>query len=638
MLKNFAGFEYYISKTNLKILIVFILDIIIFYFFYIKFYKKIENKDKMTVIFFVTVAGYLFYLIIYQPILYYFSDPGFAGITFYPLLLLVIVVFAAAFVILTVFYFIIPVSLKMFFTRFLLSLFLCTLVYSLFLKLKTGNLDFFIFQFENIVLKMPLKQYLLDPVIIVTLWYVSKQLLVKYKNIIITVFITGSFLLFINLIMQYNKIDSDSNIDKISAEDIVAEISKAAFESHKFSKTGTNIVFFIADMFNGNYIGRLIEKNPEYKEKLSGFTWYPDCLSVSAATISSLPAMLAGYDYIPLKLINNDKTGREELKEAAKYFFPKVKAAGYKVTVTNPHIFFKEETGDDVYLEQSSRFINYWKKENGFSLRKDNSGIASLLILVSIFNSSPNNLKYSIYDDSGWLGLRNKEYIKAAREYAIKELAYINLLPEISSIDGREKVFFYIHNRLTHFPYGIDESGNVITGKNKNYSINKKQDIRDTGKDSKDLAYYSAKKTIDILLNWFDWMKANGVYDNTLIMIVSDHGNLSNDSDLNIKNVPSSHFSRSNSLLLIKDFNAAGLLNIDKSYISSADILSILESESDISFEGTKDPRLIKEKRKRIYSYFLGNTQQFTEQKTIKIKHYSVTGSIFDSNSWEEIK
>ena len=70
-----------------------------------------------------------------------------------------------------------------------------------------------------------------------------------------------------------------------------------------------NIVVMMADTFEGTYMNQILEKNPEYKEKLKDFIYFDNCSTTCFYTFSSMPIMLTGED---LKIGKNLKENLEE--------------------------------------------------------------------------------------------------------------------------------------------------------------------------------------------------------------------------------------------------------------------------------------------------------------------------------------
>ncbi|KAF5435482.1 hypothetical protein C5S36_03065 [Candidatus Methanophagaceae archaeon] len=74
-----------------------------------------------------------------------------------------------------------------------------------------------------------------------------------------------------------------------------------------FSKDKQNIVYFLADGFQGWYVNQIMEEEPELKEIYDGFVWYPNTVSISNYTHTSLPSLFAGFDH-SVKQMNIDST------------------------------------------------------------------------------------------------------------------------------------------------------------------------------------------------------------------------------------------------------------------------------------------------------------------------------------------
>ncbi|MBQ3713185.1 MAG: YidC/Oxa1 family membrane protein insertase, partial [Spirochaetia bacterium] len=69
-----------------------------------------------------------------------------------------------------------------------------------------------------------------------------------------------------------------------------------------YSSSGKNVVLIVADMFSGGYMERIFKECPEYREKLSGFTWKRNMLAAATETATSMPSIFAGEEYLPLAM------------------------------------------------------------------------------------------------------------------------------------------------------------------------------------------------------------------------------------------------------------------------------------------------------------------------------------------------
>jgi hypothetical protein len=96
-----------------------------------------------------------------------------------------------------------------------------------------------------------------------------------------------------------------------------------------------------------------------------------------------------------------------------------------------------------------------------------------------------------------------------------------------------------------------------------------------------DEEHYHVNMAAFLLLGkWFSFLKENGVYDNTRIIIVADHGTGSvlRDSPQNITLPNGGKMSPFNPLLMVKDFDMEGDITVDDSFMTNADApLLVLE-------------------------------------------------------------
>jgi hypothetical protein len=70
---------------------------------------------------------------------------------------------------------------------------------------------------------------------------------------------------------------------------------------------------------------------------------------------------------------------------------------------------------------------------------------------------------------------------------------------------------------------------------------------------------------------WFDFLKAEGVYDNTRIILVSDHGSQINYVMKPFPSMPA-NIDNFHPILLVKDFNVSGEIKTDFAFMTNADV------------------------------------------------------------------
>ncbi|MGP1593875.1 MAG: YidC/Oxa1 family membrane protein insertase [Treponema sp.] len=616
--------KFILSNQNLKLFISFFALIIIFYCI-----KKICNIKSyfgipVTYKFFFPAFAFIFWICIYLPIFFYIQNPEIIDISFVQYLITLVGTAAIISILYSAVYYFLPKQYKSGLEIFTTVLLLSAIIYSLFLKVAVGELDNYIFTNQNELSRIPLIKYIIDAVLL-TLLIFTANYLTRKKRKQLNIFVMLCFILLtIHISAKY------LNMDFAKQSEIVnTAIPDEAHSKYIFSKTNTNVVYFLADMFNGNYMKRLIDENPEYKEKLSGFVWYPDSLSISSNTEKSLAGLLGGPNmtaYIEYKKGTEDDM-KVANQKAGEFFFKNVLDAGYTLTMQDA-AYFKLEASDKIHIDSSTNYKPYWKAKHNYpqTPKKENNGF--LMIFLAMFQSAPHFCKPVIYDSGSWIFYYNKKFFIRFTEAAIRDLAGIEVLYEISHIDtsADNKYFLYIHNNLAHSPYAVNKEGVIV-----------KEGFPVPGIENAEnsiAAMYSAKKTLDVLIGWFEWMKKEGVYDNTVIYIFSDHGNWFCDSDLpELKNISyntlDDDISHANTLVLTKQLNAEGALKTSPLYIHSSDLPAMLASDTGLPNIFGTDPRLNKDNQNRIRFYYTSSYK-----KKEKYNTYYVKGSIFDPNSW----
>ena len=130
-------------------------------------------------------------------------------------------------------------------------------------------------------------------------------------------------------------------------------------------------------------------------------------------------------------------------------------------------------------------------------------------------------------------------------------------LIRLSNFPGPALTFKYIQSRLTHLPFELTEDCEISSA------------VRQRERDKvRELEHAPVLKpfqrqaicSIRSVIKWIDWLRHERVYDNTKLIIVSDHG----------------FSTRANAALLVKDFDQRGPLRIDDLFLTNADTPAIV--------------------------------------------------------------
>jgi len=215
--------------------------------------------------------------------------------------------------------------------------------------------------------------------------------------------------------------------------------------------------------------------------------------------------------------------------------------------------------------------------------------------------------------------------------------AYVlfNSLSDLSSINNLNiNSFFNIYEPFPHSNFYLQAPKYVPAS-----------EISDFGKSiyAKDDFYHVNIASYKLLGKWISFLKDNNLYDNTRIIIVSDHGRGNSKFENNF-NLPDGSILQSfNPLLLFKDFNSSGELQIDNTFMTNADVPSMLLKGLNINkinpFTG-KD--IISDKNNGAYittiSALSSRMHTKFKYKIDKNQWLHVNDDIFNLNNWSSVQ
>jgi hypothetical protein len=165
--------------------------------------------------------------------------------------------------------------------------------------------------------------------------------------------------------------------------------------------------------------------------------------------------------------------------------------------------------------------------------------------------------------------------------------------------------------------------------------------VTDYGKGpfNKEVWYHVNNAAIKRLSDYFDFLKSNDVYDNTRIILVSDHGILDN-SYVTKTGLPF-HVDHFNPLLLVKDFNAKGQIKTDMTFMTNADVPALAMKDL---IENPANPftdNAITTNRKNDPLLILIDRVHSKNENEIELNvrnTYYVHDNIFDEKNWNRLE
>jgi len=391
-----------------------------------------------------------------------------------------------------------------------------------------------------------------------------------------------------------------------------------------FSKEKPNVVFFIADGFQGWYIKQIMDDNPRLVENFEGFTWFPNTVSVSNFTHASMPALLCGHDY-GIEWMNSTETLSisEKITKATELFLSQVNQSGYVYTGNKVHYSrLENEKYDNIIPEWNDSWLKLVDEKN---LNKFHNIWFNRLYENALFYSVPLAFKPKIYNDSKWLSGFFPFSSDEGCNFSYDKYYSLRLLPHVSRSNSNNANFIFIHSHVPHRPWNI---------------------IQNNGKMRCDVSPYENSQWFVLEFSeWLKWMKLNDVYNNTKIVVVSDHGpswwqydgdrktlqdNVIVDTN-DVDKIRFENFWLLQPLLLVKDFNANEPFTTDWRLMSNADASTIAFNDRSFSAIDTTG--------RELRTHYTKWESNMTNQKSMNI-HFSfrVKNNVYDLSNWNLIE
>lgn len=258
-----------------------------------------------------------------------------------------------------------------------------------------------------------------------------------------------------------------------------------------------NVIVFILDTFDVRTMDQILNENSDFLQPLTGFTYFPNATSTHSRTYPSITYLLTGnmcyFDQEPTDYVNSAFSDSQ--------FLP---------TLYNNQIDIGLYTFD-YYIGNNAKnkIRNY--VPSSFSLKFDCA--IKYLLQIALYRDMPYALKpYFYYDvnainnnivnEADMQSVTDENSMIPAYRNFDDEWFYDTLTANKLSLSDTKGSFRFYHLASCHFnlsdriPYG--------------------------------------KRSIEIIYNYLDQMKTLGIYENSTIIIITDHGSSGGGSELDL--------------------------------------------------------------------------------------------------------
>ena len=379
-----------------------------------------------------------------------------------------------------------------------------------------------------------------------------------------------------------------------------ARTGGSSAEAHfTLSKEGRNVVVLFLDRAMGEYVPSIMKEKPELAEVFDGFTYYSNVISFGGHTNFGAPALMGGYEYTPVEMNRRDSESlKDKHNESLKVMPVLFRNNGFAVTVCDaPYAGYKWIPDMSIYSE--------WPEINTF-ITKGRYGSLEIKQLAadrnirnffcfSLMKTMPLAVQLGMYDDGNYLMAGDRStvvqtWIGTSRASGISEafMESYNVLENLSAMTridaGSGDNFLFLYNDLPHETMLLKEPEYVPAEEVDNSEYDRLSKDRFSSGDhsinvrrAEQMAHYHTNMATLLLVgNWLDYLKENGVYDNTRIILVADHGYYLYDNEELVYRNGENTVDINNffPLLMVKDFDAKGF-RVSDEFMTNADVPSI---------------------------------------------------------------
>ena len=364
--------------------------------------------------------------------------------------------------------------------------------------------------------------------------------------------------------------------------------------------TDTNFVIVMLDAIDEECFWQVWEQHPEYTEEMRDFTFYNNAMSGYAYTDHSLPLIISGEWYENKEPFSDYQI--RIFKDSP--FFNRLKEQGYTLSYYEDEYKFEVGVMDGAFNNLAYTQSSLWDAPlfNKRIIKMVGMKYAPYLLKPKCwFNVDMLNNQEMTPKDEALFSWKNKAFYDDVKE------------DDITYVDGKR--FKLIHLMGAHVPFYYDKDVNEID--NANY-------------------YTCIESSMTVTMAYLDKLREAGVYDNSVIIVLSDHGyNIEGDAvDTPQRN--ENETGRQHPILFIKGLNENHDFQVSGAPISYADLVSAYYQlmdgvASDDCFEYKEGDQ--RERRYLLYKY-LGEDHMVEYVQTGYAGDESTlipTGRVFDA-------
>lgn len=360
-----------------------------------------------------------------------------------------------------------------------------------------------------------------------------------------------------------------------------------------------NVIVFLLDSFQTDIFKEITSEDSYYKKIFDGFTYFPNSVSGYPSTYPSIPLILTGKYY------DNSIPIQEFIKKE------------YAINSVPKRL---KENGYHVYLNRAGTYVPFDTTIASNFIEKSDIGSFNFKELIPLIDGAffryfPHFTKRIFFNKTlgnltNWSGESETH----------RDLRFLNNIKKNSKLDSFDKTFKFYHFFGTHVPFRLNSDLEYEELEINRFGLKEQ-----------------AKAILKIVGESFEVMKNLEIWDNSMIIILADHG-------LGTPEAPSVTANKNmaylNPLMLVKPFDDRGEMKTSNAPVHLSDIPKTIFSELGLSNNYSGYSMLeLDESLLRVRRYLSFDWQRFGVWGNLflpEMKEFFVTGDSWLSSSWKE--
>jgi Sulfatase len=378
-----------------------------------------------------------------------------------------------------------------------------------------------------------------------------------------------------------------------------------------------NVFHFVLDGFQSDaFHDILAAERAEIDRQYAGFTFFKNHLGAFPTTIVSIPALLTGTVY------RNQEPMRRFIARQFRRtsMFKTMRDQGFQVDVVSGLIYDKAPA--TTYYRLPNPYVSYdaYVRFAGWQLAD-----------LALFRHAPHLLKPWIYNDQSWrlqTTLGRSSDATGRRHLPVSGQAFLADYTSRMHVGTDRPTYKYLHVGIPHWPVSVDADCHYI-GPQRLYRPNYTQ---------------QARCGIRRVGEFLDKLRELGLYDDSLIVISSDHGvalppeGFTGDRD--VFGGPLSEIAGSAlALLIVKPPRATGSVRISEAPTAITDIPATIVDTLGLQnpFKGRSAMTLDESApRRRQFAVYLWNSSLWQADFFPYMDVFTVNGRVADGSAWKD--